>query len=209
MIATRLPRMIDRSQSRSWKTGSGAVRVWVMPGLITPSAIVAFWKEAGPDKWYRKDPAFDDRFRESCRAAHFAAARRELDAWMDSAEGALALIILLDQYPRNSFRGAAHQFATDPLALRFAREAEARGHLSAFAPDLRQFLVMPLMHSEALGDQDALLPLCADMPDTLKFAHVHRDMIVQFGRFPHRNAALGRETTVEEQAFLDGGGFGG
>ncbi len=128
---------------------------------------------------------------------------------MDSAEGALALLILLDQYPRNSFRGSAHQFATDPLARRFARDAQARGYLSAFAPDLRQFLVMPLMHSEALADQDALLPLCADMPETLKYAHVHRDIIVRFGRFPHRNAVLGRETTVEEAAFLAGGGFGG
>jgi len=180
-----------------------------MPGLITPSTIVGFWKEAGRDKWYKKDPQFDDVVRESLRAAHFAAARRQLDDWMDRAEGALALMIVLDQYPRNSFRDTAHQFATDPLALLFARDAIARGYLTVFEPDLRQFLVMPLMHSEALGDQDALLPLVADMPDTLKFAHVHRNIIVRFGRFPHRNAALGRETTVAEQAFLDQGGFGG
>ena len=128
---------------------------------------------------------------------------------MDRAEGALALMILLDQYPRNSFRGTAHQFATDPLALMFARDAIARGYLGAFEPDLRQFLLLPLMHSEALADQDALLPLCADMPDTLRFAHVHRDIIVRFGRFPHRNAALGRETTPEEQAFLESDGFKG
>lgn len=177
--------------------------------MITPSAVVAFWKEAGPGKWYRKDDLFDRAFREAGRAAHWSAARRELDDWMDTAEGALALMILLDQYPRNSFRGTAHQFATDGLALSFARDAVARGYLEAFEPDLRQFLLMPNMHSEALADQDALLPLCADMAETLKFAHIHRDIIVRFGRFPHRNAVLGRATTAEEQAFLDQGGFSG
>ncbi|WP_269513328.1 DUF924 family protein [Brevundimonas subvibrioides] len=180
-----------------------------MPGLITPSTIVGFWKEAGPAKWYRKDPQFDFLVREYMRAAHFAAARRQLDDWMDRAEGALALMIVLDQYPRNSFRGTAHQFATDTLARHFARDAIAHGYPATFEPELRQFLFMPLMHSEDLADQDALLPLVADMPDALKFAHVHRDVIVRFGRFPHRNACLGRETTPEEQAFLDDGGFSG
>ena len=176
---------------------------------ITPSAVVAFWKEAGPDKWYRKDDAFDADFRARFEAAHFAAARRELDAWVDTPDGALALLVLLDQYPRNAFRGTAHQFATDPLARMFAKQAVSRGHPAALAPDLRQFLVMPLMHSEHLTDQDALTPLCADMPDTLKYAVMHRDIIVRFGRFPHRNPALGRTTTAEEQEFLDEGGFAG
>lgn len=128
---------------------------------------------------------------------------------MQTSEGALALLILLDQVPRNIFRGSAHQFATDPLARMFCRQGVDAGYPAAFEPELRQFLLMPLMHSEALADQDALLPLVADMPETLKFAHVHRDIIVRFGRFPHRNTALGRETTAEEQAFLDQGGFGG
>ena len=176
---------------------------------ITPSGVVAFWKEAGPGRWYKKDEAFDQLFRARFEPAHMAAARRELDGWVETPDGALALMILLDQYPRNSFRGTAHQFATDPLALMLAKRAVARGHLAAFAPDLRQFLVMPLMHSETLADQDALLPLVEDMPDTQKYALMHRDIIVRFGRFPHRNRALGRETTAEEQAFLDAGGFGG
>ena len=128
---------------------------------------------------------------------------------MGTPEGALALMIVLDQYPRNSFRGTAHQFATDPLALMFAKEAIARGYPATFESDLRQFLFMPLMHSEALADQDALLPLVADMPDTLKFAHIHRDIIQRFGRFPHRNECLGRRTTEEEQAFMTDGGFVG
>ena len=181
----------------------------VMTPDITPSAVVAFWKEAGPARWYKKDAAFDADFRARFETAHMAAARRELDGWVDKPEGALALLVLLDQYPRNAFRGTAHQFATDPLARMFAKQVVSRGHPAAFAPDLRQFLVMPLMHSEALADQDALLPLCADMPDTLKYAVMHRDIIVRFGRFPHRNAVLGRETTAGEQAFLDGGGFRG
>ena len=180
-----------------------------MPGLITPSTIVGFWKEAGPAKWYKKDPQFDFVVREYLRAAHFAAARRQLDDWVEKPEGALALMVVLDQYPRNSSRGSAHQFSTDPLARLFSRDAIARGRPATFETKLRQFLFMPLMHSEDLADQDALLPLVADMPETLKFAHIHRDIIVWFGRFPHRNACLGRTTTPEEQAFLDGGGFGG
>ena len=180
-----------------------------MTDLLTPSVVVAFWKEAGPDKWYAKDAAFDDRFRARFAAGHMAAARRELDGWMETPEGALALMILLDQYPRNSFRGAAHQFATDSLGLMYAKQAWDRGYPRTFEPDLRQFFVTPFEHSEDLAEQDAALPLCADMPEVLKYAHIHRDIIVRFGRFPHRNRALGRETTAEEQAFLDQGGFGG
>ena len=181
-----------------------------MTVLITPSAVVAFWKEAGPDTWYAKDEAFDRRFREAGRALHWAAARRELDAWIETPEGALALMILLDQYPRNSFRSTGHQFATDDLALMFARDAVERGHPETFAPDLRQFFYTPYEHSERIEDQDALLPLLGDdMAEVVKYAHIHRDIIVRFGRFPHRNRALGRATTDEEQVFLDGGGFGG
>ena len=180
-----------------------------MAVLITPSSVVAFWKEAGPAKWYAKDEAFDREFRDAGRALHWAAARRELDDWMATAEGALALMILLDQYPRNSYRGTAHQFATDSLALMFARQAWERGWPQTFGPDLRQFFVTPFEHSEDRADQDEGVRLSADMPEVLKYAHVHRDIIVRFGRFPHRNRALGRETTPEEQAFLDGGGFGG
>ena len=171
--------------------------------------MIAFWKAAGPEKWFARDEAFDAAFKDRFLDAHMAGARRELDGWMETADGALGLLILLDQVPRNIFRGTAHQFATDALARVFCRDGIARGYPGAFEPELRQFLLMALMHSEVLADQDALLPLVADMPETLKFAHVHRDIIVRFGRFPHRNAALGRETTAQEQAFLDQGGFGG
>lgn len=159
--------------------------------------------------WYARDEAFDRQFRDAGRALHRAAAHRELDDWMATPEGALALMILLDQYPRNSFRGTAHQFATDGLGLMYAKQAWERGHPQTFEPDLRQFFVTPFEHSEDLAEQDAALRLCADMPEVLKYAHVHRDIIIRFGRFPHRNRALGRETTAEEQDFLDQGGFSG
>ena len=180
-----------------------------MTVLITPSAVVAFWKEAGPEKWFAKDAAFDTLFRDSGRALHWAAARRELDDWMETPEGALALLILLDQYPRNSFRGTAHQFATDPLALWFARMAVARGHHLAVAPEMKNFVLLPFEHSERIEDQDRYMELAAGDPELEKWGRIHRDIIVRFGRFPHRNAVLGRETTPDEQAFLDEGGFGG
>jgi uncharacterized protein (DUF924 family) len=176
---------------------------------ITPSAVVAFWKAAGPEKWFAKDDAFDAEFRRRFHDAHVAAARRELDGWMETPEGALALMILLDQFPRNSFRGTAHQFATDPLALMFARQAVARGHHLAFEPQLRNFILLPFEHSERIEDQDRYMELAAGDAELEKWGRIHRDIIVRFGRFPHRNAALGRETTAEEQAFLDEGGFGG
>lgn len=133
---------------------------------------------------------------------------------METAEGALALMIVLDQYPRNSFRGTAHQFATDALALSFAKQAVARGYLDQVDPQMKQFFLTPYEHSETLADHDTLRALLdeglgAKLEDVDRFAIIHRDIIVRFGRFPHRNAALGRVTTAQEQAFLDGGGFGG
>ncbi len=182
-----------------------------MNTLLAPAQIVAFWIEAGPQKWFAKDAAFDVAFTELCRETHYAAARRELDAWAETPEGALALIILLDQLPRNAFRDTAHMFATDSLALMFTKAAIARGHDRQVADDLRPFILMPLMHSESLADQDELLSLLdeAETPDTFKFAVIHRDIIARFGRYPHRNACLGRETTADEALFLASGGFAG
>ncbi|MBB5659533.1 DUF924 family protein [Brevundimonas halotolerans] len=176
---------------------------------VSPNDVIAFWKEAGPGKWFAKDEAFDAAFKDRFLEAHMAGARRELDGWMETAEGALALIILLDQLPRNAFRDTAHQFATDPLALSLARDAVAREYDRAVPPDLRNFILLPFEHSERLEDQDRYLELAGDNADLRKWGEIHRDIIVRFGRFPHRNAALGRETTAEEQAFLDEGGFGG
>ena len=179
--------------------------------LLSPAEVVAFWTAAGPEKWFAKDAAFDTAFTERCQDSHFAAASRELDDWTETPDGALALIILLDQLPRNAFRDTAHMFATDPLALVFAKAAIAKGHDRKVAVEMRPFVLMPLMHSESLADQETLLTLLneSEAPETFKFAVIHRDIIARFGRFPHRNASLGRETTAEEAAFLSGDGFKG
>lgn len=181
-----------------------------MTQLVSPAAVVQFWIAAGPSQWFRKNAAFDDNFRARFAAEHEAAAAGALAEWQASAEGALALLILLDQYPRNSFRGTARMFATDPLALKIANTAIANGFDAQVDASLRLFFYLPFVHSERLADQDRALELYAALgPETARHAHVHRDIIARFGRFPHRNPLLGRPTTAEEQKFLDDGGFAG
>jgi uncharacterized protein (DUF924 family) len=179
---------------------------------ITPSDVVAFWKDAGPSKWFAKDDAFDARFRARFEAAHFAAARRELDPWTETPEGSLALLILLDQFPRNAFRGTGHAFATDPLARAVAGRALEAGQDLQVEGDMRRFFYLPFQHSEDLADQTRQVELFqtrADRKPDDRWAEHHHDVFARFGRFPHRNRALGRETTPEEQAFLDADGFRG
>jgi uncharacterized protein (DUF924 family) len=134
-----------------------------------------------------------------------------LTEWEQSAPGALALLILLDQFPRNMFRGTARMFASDPLARAIAAGAIVRGFDAAVDTDMRGFFYLPFEHSEDPADQTRSVAFfkAADDADGLKWAELHADIIRRFGRFPHRNAVLGRETTAEEQAFLDSGGFGG
>lgn len=172
--------------------------------------VIAFWCEAGADKWFAKEPEFDRRFRERFLELHMLVAARHCDQWMTSAEGALALILLTDQYPRNAFRGTAHMYATDPLARRYAREAEAARHWSAVASELRIFFWLPFEHSEDLADQDFSV-LLAERASAryLEYAVAHRDVIRRFGRFPHRNPMLARTTTAGEARFLAEGGFAG
>ena len=176
-----------------------------------PNDIVGFWLGAGSAKWFKKVPAFDEAIRLKFEPTHHRAARGEYDAWAATAEGALALLLLLDQFPRNLYRGSGHAFATDPKARAIARAAVERGFDRQVEPALRNFFYLPFEHSEDLADQDFGLALCAEagVADDIKWAGVHREIIVRFGRFPHRNEALGRVTTAEEQAFLDAGGFGG
>lgn len=172
--------------------------------------VVDFWLEAGPSRWFVKDAAFDLRFREHFLDKHMAAARRELDSWADTPQGALALLILLDQFPRNAFRGTAHMFATDPLARYFATQMTASGFDQQIAPQLRVFCYLPFEHSELLADQERSLFFHAGLKAADRvYAEEHHRIIVRFGRFPHRNQALGRSTTVQEQEFLDQGGFAG
>jgi uncharacterized protein (DUF924 family) len=176
---------------------------------VTPSDVVSFWRAAGPDRWFTKDTGFDDEIRRRFLGAHEAAAAGKLRDWEATAEGALALLILLDQFPRNMFRGNARAFASDPLARAIAAGAIVRG-FDAQAPDgMRGFFYLPFEHSEDMADQErgiAFYKASGDA-DGLKWAEIHADVIRRFGRFPHRNAALGRTTTPAEQKFLDEGGF--
>jgi len=179
--------------------------------LPSPAVVVDFWRDAGYEKWFARDDAFDDDFHGRFLDAHHAAARRELEGWMESADGALALIVLLDQFPRNCFRGSAHSYATDGLARHYASRAIAAGFDKQVDPAMRFFFYMPFEHSEAQEDQQRALDLFAALGDAnyMKYAQLHADLIARFGRFPHRNAALGRESTQEEVDYLAGGGFSG
>jgi uncharacterized protein (DUF924 family) len=175
----------------------------------TPADILSFWRNAGPDHWYKKDDAFDAEVRRCYLDLWRRAAAGELSSWEMSDEGALALTIVLDQFPRNMFRGTAEAFASDVKALAVANRAIARGVDARIDPTLVEFLYMPLMHSEEIADQLRCVDLFRGSPDNLKYAEEHAGIIRRFGRFPHRNRILGRATTPEEQAFLDDGGFAG
>ena len=150
---------------------------------ITAAEILAFWREAGPERW----------------------------SWETTDDGALALVIVLDQFPRNMFRGDIRTYSSDSLAREVAGRALARGADRRVEPALLEFLYMPFMHSEHLADQMRCVELFRQTgnADNLRYAEDHASIIRRFGRFPHRNPILGRATTPEEQAFLDQGGFSG
>lgn len=173
--------------------------------------VVTFWREAGPQRWFARDAEFDARCEALFLETHLRAARRELDPWMRDATGALALVLLLDQMPRNLYRGSAHAYATDGLARHYAERALDAGFDAETDPPLRVFFYLPYEHSEAAADQRRSLELHARLPggNAGDWARLHADLIERFGRFPHRNAVLGRATTAAEQAFLDAGGFAG
>ena len=173
-------------------------------------AVVAFWRAAGPALWFAKNDAFDKRFRDRFLAAHEAAARGELADWAVSADGALALVILLDQFPRNAFRGSARTYATDGHARLVADAAIKVGHDRAVENEIAKFFYLPFAHSESLADQERSVALTRRLgePD-LSHALGHRDIIRRFGRFPHRNTILGRSMMPEEQRYLENGGFKG
>lgn len=182
-----------------------------MSDLPTPADIIAFWKDAGPKKWWSRDDALDAEIREHFFDRHAHAAFGALDHWQETPEGALALVLLLDQFSRNLFRDTAHGWAFDAKGLAIAKRAIANGLDAEMDAELRNFMYLPFMHSEELEDQRACLRHMerTGKDDNIKAAREHLDIIERFGRFPHRNGRLGRETTHEEQAFLDGGGFKG
>ena len=179
--------------------------------IETSQAVLAFWREAGPKKWFTKDAAFDETLRTRFLETYEAAAAGNLAEWETAPESALALVIVLDQFPRNMFRGDARAFAADPLARQIADRALAKGFDRSVPPGDRAFFYLPFEHSESLADQERCVELFRLTGDAeaLKWAELHADIIRKFGRFPHRNAILGRDTTPEEQKFLDEGGFKG
>jgi uncharacterized protein (DUF924 family) len=176
--------------------------------------ILEFWFGDGRDpdherRWFMQDAAFDESCRAGFLADHERAAAGELDTWQEAPPGALALILLLDQFPRNMFRGAPRSFATDAKARAAAKGAVARGFDLALAPERRALVYMPFQHSENLDDQEASVrlfrKLAAEHPEMaghLRYADQHMDVIRRFGRFPHRNAILGRASTPAEAEFL-------
>ncbi|MBB3999356.1 DUF924 family protein [Aureimonas pseudogalii] len=175
-----------------------------------PQTIVDFWRDLGPEGWFVKDEALDDTIRQRFGDLHERAALGEFDAWAQDPNGSLALVLLLDQFPRNMFRGETRAFATDAAALSIAKAALARGDHYHVGEDVNQFFAMPLMHSEDLEDQEACVRWMEEIgEENVSFAVEHRDIVQRFGRFPHRNAILGRTSSAEETAFLDAGGFKG
>ena len=175
-----------------------------MPPTI--AELLAFWfEEAGPDRWFASSGEFDQacgRFADAVADARSG----QLDDWQSSAEGSLALCLLLDQLPRNLFRGTPGAFASDPAARAVADRAVSRGHDLTLPEDRRLFLYMPFQHSESLDDQRRAVRLIAERtpsnPDVVDYACLHLSIIRWFGRFPHRNAVLGRTNTPEEAIFL-------
>jgi uncharacterized protein (DUF924 family) len=182
-----------------------------MPAIATVEDVTGFWRAAGPERWFAKDDAFDAAIRDRFLTTHEAAAAGDLAAWEATADGVYALLLLLDQFPRNLFRGSPRAFATDAQALAIAERAIAKGFDAAFKPPEKRFIYMPFMHAEDLAAHERCIALCeaSDDPDGVKYAIVHRDIIRDFGRFPHRNPVLGRDTTPAERDFLAEGGFSG
>ena len=172
--------------------------------MSAPDDVLGFWFDpANEARWWRRSDAFDGEIAARFGALHEAATRCELWAWRASAEGRLAEIVVLDQFSRNLHRDSARAFAADPLALALAQEAVAAGAHLALAPRRRVFMLMPYMHSESRAVHEQSLRLFADCPaDNLDSARRHKAIVDRFGRYPHRNAVLGRPSTPDEVEFL-------
>ncbi len=180
--------------------------------------VLAFWfgREYEPgygefrEAWFRKDPEFDQQVQKRFGPLYERAAAGELDGWREEARSCLALVICLDQFPRNMFRGDGRTHATDDKALETARYALERALDRELPPFQRVFVYMPFMHSESVEDQRRSVELFGRLaekpgaPDLTSYAVGHMEIVERFGRFPHRNVILGRETTPEEAEFLQG-----
>jgi uncharacterized protein (DUF924 family) len=181
------------------------------PKLVTSADVLRFWLAAGRERWFEKDDAFDAEIRERFRQIYEEAAAGRLGGWEATPSGALALVIVLDQFPRNMFRGSPRAYAADSLARAVASRALQSGFDRQVEMPARAFFYLPFEHSEDPSDQERSLALMRATADAeqVEWAELHADIIRRFGRFPHRNAALGRVTTAEERTFLESGGFKG
>lgn len=192
--------------------------------MSRPDQILAFWfDDPDPQRqygefrpvWFKQDPAFDEQIRQRFLTDYEQAATGQFASWQQESHPCLALILLLDQFPRNLFRGSPRSFATDGQALAAAENAIAHDFDHALIPVERNFLYLPFEHSERMAHQDknvalftALANSAPELQRSLDYAIRHRDVIAKFGRFPHRNKILGRQTTAEEEAYLQThGGF--
>ncbi|AXS38871.1 DUF924 family protein [Breoghania sp. L-A4] len=175
-----------------------------------PLDILDFWWRAGPAKWFARSDEFDADLRARFLDSHERAAAGDLDGWAETPHGMLALILHLDQLPRNLFREDSRAFAMDARALDLAALSLERGFHRAFPSVARAFFFLPFEHAEDMAAQERSVDLFRQNgeQETYFYALVHMDVIRRFGRFPHRNKVLGRTTTAAEQAFLDSGGFG-
>lgn len=178
---------------------------------MTPGNVVSFWEQAGAIRWFSEDAAFDGALNVRFGAALAEARQGAFDHWEDTPEGALGLVLLLDQVSRNVHRGSPLAFAGDARALALSKSAIGKGYHQKLIPPRAQWLIMPFEHAEDIDAQNRAVALFETMglADMAYWAKVHRDIIARFGRFPHRNAVLGRTSTPEELAFLRSGGFSG
>lgn len=173
------------------------------------SEVIGWWRD-NAGEWFAQSPAFDAAFRARFADLHAAAAAGDRGTWEDTAEGCLALLILLDQYPRNAFRGSAAMYGTDVRARAVAHHALAAGFVAQVPTDLRMFMLLPFSHSETPDDQALAVALHRRyLPSGLRRAERHRDIIARFGRFPHRQPILGNPLTPDESRYLNSGGFRG
>ena len=182
--------------------------------MVTPEEVLEFWlDDVGPKGWYDTSDALDTQIRDRFEQAWLDACEGTCGLWLTYPNGTLAYIILMDQFPRNMFRDQGTAFVTDKHALAAAKAAIHRGWDMRIDEPARQFFYLPLMHSEIRDDQDRCVRLmCERMADSdgsnLLHARAHREVIRRYGRFPHRNAALGRASSAKEDSFLQSGGYG-
>lgn len=182
--------------------------------MVKPDDVLAYWlDEIGPEGWYAGGEDLDNEIREKFLETYEKAEAGALSLWLTYPSGVLAYLILIDQFPRNMFRDSGRAFKLDGHARSAAKAAISKGWDTRIDEPARQFFYLPLMHAECLADQDRAVRLIATrMPETgddnLLHAKAHREVIRRFGRFPHRNEALGRSTPEAEETFLENGGYG-